>query len=257
VAQSSRTSGSRWHLTLPEEFVLLSHAGSPSDVPPKDEHEAAVRAACLLELGLAGKLVAGERPSWLGRRLLGSETPLRVRDATPLGDSVLDAVLLELSATGKASTRRWLSDAYRQRLIDRSLLSATGRSRALRVARYEPTDAGSVARTYARLRAALERREELDARTVALTVVLSHPVASMPLHLAAIAIYDQIDPDAASLRWMARNKKRGETHTALYKLPEAYRAQVEARASGRERESALAMCDLIDAVAETRSEPKT
>jgi hypothetical protein len=250
VALSSITSGSHWQLTLAEEFVLVSHAGLPVGVP-KDEHEGAVRAACLLELGLAGKLVAGERRSWLMRRL--GSTPLRVRDATPTGDSLLDEVLVELAAN-KVSTCRGLSDAYRQRLLDRSLLSATGRSRVLRVARYEPTDAGSVARTYARLRAALDRPDELDVRTVALTVALSHPHARMPLLHAAAVVYEQIDPRAASLRRIARNKKEYETFIALFKLPEAYRAQVMAQSSGHERESALAMCDVIDAVGETRSE---
>jgi hypothetical protein len=252
VALSSRASESPWQLTLPEEFVLVSHAGSPSDV---DDHEEAIRAACMFELGLAGKLVAGERPAWLRRRLMGSTTPLGVRDPAPIGDSVLDAVLLEVSAK-KVSTRQWLSEAYRQRLIDRSLLLATGKTRVLRRARYEPADAGTVARSYVRLRAALERPEELDVRTVALTVALSHPASRMPLLNAACVIHEQIGSHAALLGQTAPYKKRSEAFMALFKLPEAYRAQVEAQACEQDRASALAVCDVIDAVAETRTKPE-
>jgi hypothetical protein len=51
----------------------------------------------------------------------------------------------------------------------------------------------------------------------------------------------------------AIDRPRRETWTALEKLPAAHRARVEGSASGWDRESALALCDVIDAVAATKS----
>src|SRR5436853_5837225 len=64
-----------------------------------------------------------------------------------------------------------------------------------------------VARVYTRLRAAVEGREPLDGRTVALSVVLGYPKFRGPLKHARDVVLEQIDPRAGELHSAGRQEK--------------------------------------------------
>lgn len=169
-------------LTIPEEALLAQTRPFGRDLPLpqvwlQDEPLAAGR---LIELILSRRITAGTTRG----RFLYRET-VRVVDATPTGDPLLDETLDSVGADNRQTCAHWVKrlakgsrDAYLDRLVEKSLLRRDERGSD---PQQYVADADALATLIERIRAVLEQPPAADLRDAALVTLLGYAGALFPI----------------------------------------------------------------------------
>ncbi|GAA3126390.1 GOLPH3/VPS74 family protein [Streptosporangium carneum] len=150
---------------LHHELYLIAHDNSGKPLVHQSSMALGLAGAVLLELAL-------------GDRLAATEGGVSVRDSTSVGDAVADSliplILRDRTARDIAFwTKKVAEDVYdrtRESLVSAGVLNRVTRRRlgVLSQTRHELADIASVVRACSGVRAAVEGREEPDARCAAL-----------------------------------------------------------------------------------------
>ncbi|HZN89003.1 MAG TPA: GPP34 family phosphoprotein [Thermoleophilaceae bacterium] len=189
-------------LTIPEEALLAQARPFGRDLPDPQIwlREEPLAAGRLIELILSRRIAAGSTRG----RLLYRET-VRVVDATPTGDPLLDETLESVGADDRRTCAHWVKrlangsrDAYLDRLVKRSLLRRDERGSD---PKQYVADADALAAIIERIRAVLEQPPAADLRDAALVTLLGYAGALFP-------ILNELrwNPSALIGDWLARRQ---------------------------------------------------
>lgn len=173
-------------ITLPEELLVLAY---------DDESGRAVGSRIALDLGMAAAILV--ELALVGRLTMSADM-LVVKDNTPVGDPILDAVLAKIDSDTPHAAASWLQrlrhglrDKVLADLVERGVIrdvDETAMGGVIHLHRYPTADHSHEVGIRARLADALTGQTVPDERTAALATLLAATRMEPALHLDSEAM---------------------------------------------------------------------